>query len=177
MDSDRGDWNMRWNSRGHHFCVNLTHGHFSFPVRWNGSLKKGSNFPLLRVDLFECGEMSNRNRSNLTHGRRPFLKPRGRGKARVFARLARSDSGFPSCYAWFRNGIPPGKDSGFEGEPIDGLNQTKNEPIDRKTFKRGIWELDPLHRDETDCKCRQYHLGWYLKPFELSILLSRSQKF
>jgi hypothetical protein len=32
----------------------------------------------------------------------------------------------------------PGKDSGFEGEPMHGLNQTKIEAIDRKTFKRGI---------------------------------------
>jgi hypothetical protein len=53
--------------------------------------------------------------SNLSHERTLFLNPLDRGEARVFARSSRSDSGFPSCYAWFQNGVPPRKDSGFEG--------------------------------------------------------------
>jgi hypothetical protein len=36
-------------------------------------------------------------------------------------------------------------DSGFEGEPIHVLNQTKIDCIDRETLKWGIWELRPLH--------------------------------
>jgi hypothetical protein len=33
----------------------------------------------------------------------------------------------------------------LKGESIRGLYQTKIEAIDRKTFKRGIWEHGPLH--------------------------------
>jgi hypothetical protein len=81
------------------------------------------NSPLLRGELFECGEMSNNNTSNLSHRRPPFLNPLGRGEARVFAR---SDSGFPSCYAWFRNGVPPRRDSGFEGRADTRTKPNKN---------------------------------------------------
>jgi hypothetical protein len=84
------------------------------------------NSQLLRGEFFECREMSNNNTSNLSHGRPPFLNPLGRGEARVFARLARSDSGFPSCYAWFRNGVPPRRDSGFEGGADTRTKPNKN---------------------------------------------------
>jgi hypothetical protein len=101
-------------------------------IHFLGSLTKLSNFPGLRGELFECGEMSNNNTSNLSHGRPPFLNPLGRGEARVFARssrftpLVRSDSGFPSCSAWFQNGVPSRKDSGFEGGADTPTKPNKN---------------------------------------------------
>jgi hypothetical protein len=64
-----------------------------------------------------------RNTSNLSHGRPPFLNPLGRGEALAFAS---SDSGFPSCYAWFQNDVPPRKDSVFEGGADTRTKTNKN---------------------------------------------------
>jgi hypothetical protein len=121
-----------------------------------GSLKKLSNSRFWEADFFNPARSTNRITSNLSHGRPPFLNPLGRGEARVFARLVRSDSGFPSCYASFQNGVPSRKDSGFEGGADTRTKPNKNrldwsENIQRK-FEgiRSSSEFDSNVIDESD---------------------------
>jgi hypothetical protein len=77
----------------------------------------------LRGKLFESGEMDKLIIFKPESRRPPFLNPLSRGEARVFAR---SDSGFPLCYARFQNGVPRGEESGFEAGADTNTKPNKN---------------------------------------------------
>jgi hypothetical protein len=109
------------------------------------------------------------------HERHPFLSSLGRGEYRVFARF---DSGFPSSFRsvskWCSTKENP---QNLKGEPIDGLNQTKIDFIDRETFnaklrKSATIPLNLLNRSRVVSLSQTY---WW-KPLSTKTRQSESWK-